>query len=279
MMELFTLWRNTRMIVLVAVSAAAYAAILLPFKGFALIPGLIEMRPGAAIPIVMSFLFGPAAAWGSAFGNLIGDVLGSTLSPGSVFGFAGNFIYGYLPYALWRALMGQASPVASGRKGGLVFAMILGVVCLAIASVIGWGLDLLKLAPFRPAGIMIAANNLIACATISTILISLLYARIHNWGILYFQILDEEPGELPHEFPGQSAEAAGAARIGEAAKRNPPRGKIKLLGAVLCINGALLSFGCGAFPSFFGCGATGAFSVELGMLPGLLMLLGGAALL
>jgi energy-coupling factor transport system substrate-specific component len=49
---------------------------------------------------VFSILFGPAAAWGSAFGNLIGDFFG-TLGLGSIFGFVGNFLYAYIPYRLW----------------------------------------------------------------------------------------------------------------------------------------------------------------------------------
>jgi len=60
------MWSNTRMVVLTAISAALYAAILIPFKVVALIPGITEFRPANAVPVVCSFLFGPAAAWGSA---------------------------------------------------------------------------------------------------------------------------------------------------------------------------------------------------------------------
>ena len=70
------MWRNTRMVVLCAISAALYAAVLVPFKVVPLIPGVTELRPANAIPVVCSFLFGPAAAWGSAIGNMIGDFFG-----------------------------------------------------------------------------------------------------------------------------------------------------------------------------------------------------------
>jgi energy-coupling factor transport system substrate-specific component len=101
MRELLEVWRNTRMIVQVAVTAALYAAVLIPFKAAAiLIPGITEVRPANAVPIVCALLFGPAAAWGSAFGNLIGDFFG-TLGPGSLFGFIGNFLYAYVPYRVW----------------------------------------------------------------------------------------------------------------------------------------------------------------------------------
>ena len=76
MRELGAMWRNTRMVVLCAISAALYAAVLVPFKVVPLIPGVTELRPANAIPVVCSFLFGPAAAWGAAIGNMIGDFFG-----------------------------------------------------------------------------------------------------------------------------------------------------------------------------------------------------------
>src|SRR5258708_40220744 len=81
MSELSLMWRNTRMVVLCAISAALYAAVLVPFKVVPLIPGVTELRPANAIPIVCSFLFGPAAAWGSAIGNMIGDFFGGGWPP------------------------------------------------------------------------------------------------------------------------------------------------------------------------------------------------------
>ena len=69
--ELFTMWSNTRMIVLTAVVAALYVCLLLPFKGLVIIPGYTEIRPAALVPLFCSLLFGPAAAWGAAIGNLV----------------------------------------------------------------------------------------------------------------------------------------------------------------------------------------------------------------
>ena len=106
------MWRNTRMIVLCAISAALYAAVLVPFKVVPLIPGVTELRPANAIPVVCSFLFGPAAAWGSAIGNMIGDFFGG-VSPGDSFGFIGNLAYGYIPYKVWSVIAARHSPVES----------------------------------------------------------------------------------------------------------------------------------------------------------------------
>ena len=266
MRELISMWGNTRMIVLTAISAAAYVAVLLPFKGLVLVPGLTEVRPGAAIPVVMSFLFGPAAAWGSAFGNTIADALGGMLTPGTIFGFFGNFFYGYLPYALWRAFMGSQSPVKSKAVGWLLYFLIIMISCLSIGSIIGWGVDLLGLAPFAALGLIISVNNFIASAAIATVLLSLLYGRAQGMGLLYHQILDDDAG------------AAG-------------RGKLARFGALACILGAFLAFGTGMVISgevlgagygaaAFGSGdLAGMTSVALGMIPGLALILLGAVLL
>ncbi|MFH1137906.1 MAG: QueT transporter family protein [Pseudomonadota bacterium] len=263
--EIFTMWRDVRMIAFTALGAAVYVAVLLPFKGLVLIPGLTEVRPGAAIPIVLSFLFGPAAAWGAAFGNTLADVLGGTLTAGTFFGFFGNFLYGYLPYSLWRAVMGQKNPVRSGARGWAVYFVVVLTSCLAIGSVVGWGLDILGLAPFAALGLIIAVNNFIAAAVIATILLLLLYHRAEGRGLLYHQILEDEPGG----FSGK---------------------KLSRYGVLACLVGAALAFASGMVISgeVLGAGygaaalsgaAKGAGSVLFGLTPGLTLLILGALLL
>src|SRR5256885_16897897 len=91
---LLEVWRDTRQLVLAAQIAAIYSAVLIPFKvGIPIIPGFVELRPANAIPAVASLLFGPAAAWGAALANLIGDRSG-TLGPASLFGLLGTSLYG-----------------------------------------------------------------------------------------------------------------------------------------------------------------------------------------
>ena len=92
------MWRNTRMIILTAVCAAIYGAALIAFKtAIPLIPGITEVRVASIFPMVFGLLFGPAGAWGTAIGNLIGDSFGGTLGPSSMAGVIGNFLLGYLP--------------------------------------------------------------------------------------------------------------------------------------------------------------------------------------
>ncbi len=80
MREVFSMWKNTRMIILVALSAAIYAAFLIVFKaGIPIVPGITEVRPANVFPPVFGLLFGPAGAWGAAIGNTIGDLFGALL--------------------------------------------------------------------------------------------------------------------------------------------------------------------------------------------------------
>ncbi|MGC9083404.1 MAG: hypothetical protein ACP5ME_09520 [Anaerolineae bacterium] len=59
MKAVITMWKNTRMIILVAVCAAIYAAALIAFKtAIPLIPGITEVRVANIFPMVFSLLFG-----------------------------------------------------------------------------------------------------------------------------------------------------------------------------------------------------------------------------
>ncbi|MBT9260071.1 MAG: QueT transporter family protein [Clostridiales bacterium] len=196
MRELFTMWKNTRMVMLVALTAAIYAAILIPFKGFVIIPTLTEVRPANVIPVVFSLFFGPAAAWGSAIGNTIGDIFGGTLGPGSFFGFFGNFLLGYIPYTLW----GRLGPLsAGGEPDGRTFRKLLEfwiialLASLACGAFIGWGLEILRILPFTVIANIIALNNFLAAAILGPLLLLALYPRIKAWGLLWTEVMEMEP--------------------------------------------------------------------------------------
>ncbi len=194
--ELFQMWGNTRMVVLTAICAALYAALLIPFKVIPLIPGITEFRPANAVPVVCSFLFGPAAAWGSAFGNLIGDFFGG-LGPGDLFGFFANLFYGLVPYLLWESLT-DAEPVPREKSA---FALgtshvadlrILPLIALGAtlcATVVGWGLHSLGFHPFRVLGSVVLINNLVVAIVLGPFLLAVLYPRVRNAHLLYRDIL------------------------------------------------------------------------------------------
>lgn len=185
------MWRNTRMVVLCVLSAALYAAVLVPFKVIPLIPGVTELRPGNAIPIVCSLLFGPAAGWGSAIGNMIGDFFGG-VGPGDIFGFFGNLAYGYIPYKLWTMLAApDESPIQ--LTPGIIakyFAACLAASILC-ADMVGWGDNLLALRPFWVLGNVIILNNMLAAMVLSPLLLVAIYPRVRTGHLLYNDLMPE----------------------------------------------------------------------------------------
>lgn len=187
MVELFRMWGNTRMVVLTAISAALYAAILIPFKIVPLIPGITEFRPANAVPVVCSFLFGPAAAWGAAFGNLIGDFFGG-LGPGDVFGFLANLLYGLVPYLVWEAVT-DAEPVPGTVGVSLGLLAVIALAATLCATVVGWGLQALRFQVFTVLGTAVLLNNLVVAAILAPFLLALLYPRVRAARLLYRDLL------------------------------------------------------------------------------------------
>jgi len=195
MKEVFSMWRHTRMVVLVALSAALYAAVLIPFKGLVLIPGITEIRPAGALPVVLGLLFGPAGAWGAAIGNLIGDFFG-TLSISSFFGFIGNFYFAYVPYKIWRKLglidLNDPEPLCVNTKKKIInFAFVALLGSISCAIIIGWGLEMLGLYPFATMATIISINNAVSSVILGTPLMMTLYPRIKKWDLLWTDIVDE----------------------------------------------------------------------------------------
>jgi energy-coupling factor transport system substrate-specific component len=193
MREIFAMWRYTKMVVLTALTAAVYAALLIPFKGIPLIPGFTEIRVGTVVPVVFGILFGPAGAWGSALGNLIGDFFG-TLSFGTVFGFIGNFFAALVSYKMWGQMIWISSheqvTMKSVKEIGEFFLIVI-ISAVTCALIISWGLELINLYPLKIIGPIIVLNNTIAPLIIGPFLLLLLYPRIVRWDLLWKEIMDE----------------------------------------------------------------------------------------
>ncbi len=252
------MWRNTRMVVLTAICAALYAAILIPFKVVPLIPGITELRPASAVPVVTSLLFGPAAAWGSAFGNLIADFFGG-LGPGDLFGFWGNLLYGLVPYAV-RDAVTDAPPAPRTPLGWVSLLALIALAGMACAVVVGWGLQLLGFHPFTVLGTIVLMNNVIAGFALGPLLLSLLHPRIARAHLLYRDLLGPRP---------------------------PLSRTRRSLGVACVVAGTVAAFAAGELiaghrwlaPWAAERTATGAYEVGLGVLPFLLLALLGLALL
>ncbi|MGH7813979.1 MAG: QueT transporter family protein [Candidatus Binataceae bacterium] len=188
--EMRLMWRNTRMVVLCAISAALYAAVLVPFKVIPLIPGVTEMRPANAIPIVCSFLFGPAAAWGSAIGNMIGDFFGG-VSPGDIFGFAANLAYGWIPYKVWEAIGNGESPLSRSPLGIAKYVFTCMCASVLCADLVGWGDNVLVIRPFALLGNVVILNNMISALLLSPFILWEVYPRVKKGRLLYRDVMPE----------------------------------------------------------------------------------------
>jgi energy-coupling factor transport system substrate-specific component len=255
------MWKYTKMVVLVAMTAAFYAALVIPLKGIPIIPGFTEFRPGAVIPVVFGLLFGPAGAWGAAFGNVIGDFFG-TFGIATLFGFFGNFFYGFLGYKVW-AHMGLASSredlLIDSRRKVLNFALISVLCSFACGEIIAWGLEILRMLPFAAIGPIIAVNNTLACLVLGIPLMGLLYNRLNRWDLVWFAIMDER------DRPRGRSPKAGTALIW-----------VGVLGGFIV--GVAISAGAGGAVLFkIGTGAV-APSVLLGVTPFIIILVLGCLL-
>jgi energy-coupling factor transport system substrate-specific component len=182
MKEIFSVWGKTKQIVIIAITAAIYAGTLIPFKPIQIIPGLTELRPASVIPVLFGIMFGPAAAWGAAIGNLIADFFGM-LSPASAFGFIGNFFFSYAAYLIWKAMVKDEVSMNFKQAGIFILASV--ASSLLCALTVGLGVWLFKLAPFVVVFLVVLINNSLMASVLGIILMKLLYKRVEKTGLLY----------------------------------------------------------------------------------------------
>ena len=196
MKAILTMWKNTRMIILTAVCAAIYGAALIAFKtAIPFVPGITELRVANIFPMTFGLLFGPAGAWGTAFGNLIGDLFGGTLGPGSIPGFVGNFLLGYLPYAMWNRLI-PLPELSRGWKAGswkswvsyFVIAFISSTACAVVISAF---VDALGIVPYAVLSKIITLNNTFASWIGVFLLISVFGVTKQQLGLFWGDVMDE----------------------------------------------------------------------------------------
>jgi energy-coupling factor transport system substrate-specific component len=195
------------MIALVVLSAALYSAILIPFKGFQVMPG-VDLRPATVIPPVVGILFGPAGAWGCAIGNLIGDFFG-TIGVGSVFGFIGNFLFAFAAYKLWYQLPFISRDNEPVIDSGAKFAKWV-IVCIggaaALTSSLSWGVSgVLSLLPYPVFSTIVFPNNLVAALILGAPLLALVYRRLKRSGLIFTDIMMPDEVKLAGKtvVPGQ----------------------------------------------------------------------------
>jgi energy-coupling factor transport system substrate-specific component len=195
MLPLIAMWKNTRMIVLVAVTAAIYATAEVVFSSVSpvIIPGVVEFKVSDLLTMLLGILFGPAGAWGVAIGNVFGDAFTGNLAVGSIFGFLSTFAVAYIGYTMWWRLGDDA--VGDGRpKPRLVVAYLaIGVVAAVVAAIIlAWGLDLLGIAPFKVISDALVGNFIFG-NWLGAIIFFLVYPRFQKMHLTWTSIMAVEP--------------------------------------------------------------------------------------
>jgi len=86
----------------VIITAVVFFIVTMPFRELFNVLGVTEMRPASALPPTFGLLFGIPGALGCAIGNLFADIASGYNSFILVWGFVAQFIYGILPYVLWK---------------------------------------------------------------------------------------------------------------------------------------------------------------------------------
>lgn len=191
--DLFSVWSDRKRLRFIILTAIVYAALLIPFKPLVITPGFTEIRPANFVPALFGVLFGPAAAWGAGIGNLLADIASTltmgaegTLSAGSLFGFAGNFLYAYIAWWVWNLLDEKERGGVGPRRIGyfIIAALAGGAVC---ALVIGLGVFVLGLKTLGESLFMvmfITLNNLLPSATLGAGGLLLFYERAASSGLM-----------------------------------------------------------------------------------------------
>ncbi len=198
MRYVFSMWNNTRMIVLVAVCAAIYAAALIAFKtAIPLIPGITEVRVAGIFLMTFGILFGPAGAWGLGIGNVIGDLFGGTFGPASIAGFFGNFLQGYLAYTMWLTFFPFAEKVyrwnRKSARSWSAFISIGIVSSFSCAVIIGVMVDALGIVPYAVVSRIIALNNIVGSFIGVLLLISVYEVTKSQLGLLWTDVMGVQP--------------------------------------------------------------------------------------
>ena len=118
--------------------ALFYVLLLVPFNQYVVVIAGITLRPAAILPVVFGIFWGPAAAWGLAAGNIVGDVYGSW-SLMSIAGCITNFLYPYLSYRLWHRLMRGREIRMDPYTLGCLWAVTLAATTVCILFLAGCG--------------------------------------------------------------------------------------------------------------------------------------------
>jgi hypothetical protein len=190
MLDLISMWRQPKMVAYFAFTTALYAALLYPVSQFSLFGLQADyLRFAMCIPVAFGFLFGPAAAWGAGFGNLIFDAVTNTgLTWISPLGFLGNFLIAYIPYTLWVKITTEQPDMRSVKKLALFMGLV-GLATTICGLVIGWGLLYLYKLPFIMLTYTIIGSDTLWAVLLGPVILAACYGYFSRKGLLYTDIM------------------------------------------------------------------------------------------
>jgi energy-coupling factor transport system substrate-specific component len=169
--------------------------VLIPFNQYNLVIAGIPIRPAAMLPVVCGILWGPAAAWGLAIGNVAGDFSGGSWSLMSIFGFLINFLYPYFSYILWHRLMkgSELRMDAYGLGCFFVVTLIATFTCMLLLAACG---TIFFARPFESKFISYFSNSIAWAMLAGAVLFRLIAGPAYRNGFVYGRAW------IPRKFPG-----------------------------------------------------------------------------
>jgi hypothetical protein len=190
------------MIVLVSLCAVVYAAAILVFRTP---PPWSVQLVAMLFPIPLSLFFGPAVAWALPIGATASDLVSGYIQIGSLFGLGGNFLMGFLPYALWTRLKplatGSREVILKSSRDWMLFGLVTTVSGCACSVVIAWPLHWLGLVPFQFLVLLIGVQNIVL-GLLSAPLVILAYPRIRAMGMLWWDTALQNELDDPDRLMG-----------------------------------------------------------------------------
>ena len=98
---------------------------------------------------------------------------------------------------MWGSTFGLVSkddpaPTTNTLRKLIAFEIVTLTASAACGVIIGWYLDLAGLVPFAFLATFITINNFVASFILGPILLTLLYPRIHKWGLVWTDIMSKD---------------------------------------------------------------------------------------
>lgn len=168
----------------IAVTALFSVLVLVPFNQYQWAIAGLTLRPAAVLPVACGVLWGPAAAYGLAAGNIVGDYCGGSWSFMSVFGFLINFLYPYLSYRLWHRLM-RDHEMKLNLYGLLCFwatTLVVTFACMLLLAACG---TVFFGRPFESKFIGYFGNNIFWAMIVGPVLLGLIFTPAVKNGFVY----------------------------------------------------------------------------------------------